>query len=174
MCLIKSCQNAMCLYCRLALSNFCSAHFGFLENIFYRNLLLWNNIFFGTCWRYLKITQRWRTSSSEMCEFCPLKYVKSISNSRTHICHFFFLLFLFVFFLLFFISKFAFWPCKMFFRSNILTRKYTLSALREERPYLKIFWSVFSHIRTEFGKMQTKKTSNTETFLAVQISRNRC
>lgn len=46
-CLIKSCQNAICLYCRLALSNFCSAHFGLLENIFYRNLLLWNNIFFG-------------------------------------------------------------------------------------------------------------------------------
>ena len=54
------------------------------------------------------------------------------------------------------------------------------SLLSEKCPYLKFFWSLFSRIRTEYveirvslpiqseyGKIRTKKTPNTDTFYAV-------
>ena len=52
--------------------------------------------------------------------------------------------------------------------------------MREKCPYSEFFWSVFSRIRTEYGeilrtlsiqsecgKIRTRKTPNTDTFLAV-------
>ena len=41
-------------------------------------------------------------------------------------------------------------------------------ALRKKCPWLELFWSVFSRIRTEYGKIWTKITPNTETFHAVK------
>ena len=52
--------------------------------------------------------------------------------------------------------------------------------LRGKRPYSKFFWSVFSHIRTEYEevslriqsncrKIRTRKTPNTDTFHAVLL-----
>ena len=42
--------------------------------------------------------------------------------------------------------------------------KYTL---REKCPYSELFWSAFSRIRTEFGKIRTRITPNTDTFYSV-------
>ena len=42
-------------------------------------------------------------------------------------------------------------------------------SLREKCPYSKLFWSVFSRIQSECGKMRTKITPNTDTFYAVII-----
>ena len=49
--------------------------------------------------------------------------------------------------------------------------------LREKYPYSEFFWSLFSRIQTEYeeilriqskyGKIQTRKSPNTDTFLAV-------
>ena len=54
------------------------------------------------------------------------------------------------------------------------------STLRKKCPYLELFWSLFSHIRTEYrrygvplriqseyGKMRTRIATNTSTFYAV-------
>ena len=38
-------------------------------------------------------------------------------------------------------------------------------ALREKCSYSEILWSAFSGIRTEYGKMRTRMTLNTDTFL---------
>ena len=43
-------------------------------------------------------------------------------------------------------------------------KRYTL---REKYPYSEFFWSVFSRIQSECGKIQTRKTQNTDTFHAV-------
>ena len=64
---------------------------------------------------------------------------------------------------------------------NILKLKY--QALRKECSYLKFFWSVFYHIRTEYGYLQskpsylvkfrktrTRKNTNTDTFHAMKNS----
>ena len=40
-------------------------------------------------------------------------------------------------------------------------------SLREKCPYLELFWSVFSRIRTECGKIPTRKTPDMDTFYAV-------
>ena len=54
-----------------------------------------------------------------------------------------------------------------------MIQQYTL---RKKCPYLELFWSAFSHIRTEYGeknreyltgKMRTRITPNTDTFYAV-------
>ena len=39
--------------------------------------------------------------------------------------------------------------------------------LPEKCPYLKLFWSAFSHIRTEYGKILTRIAPNTDTFYAM-------
>ena len=39
--------------------------------------------------------------------------------------------------------------------------------LREKCPYSELFWSLFSRIRTECGKILTKIIPNTDTFYAV-------
>ena len=44
-------------------------------------------------------------------------------------------------------------------------------ALREKYPYSELFWSVFSRIRTEYGKIRTRITPNTDTFYAVLVLR---
>ena len=38
------------------------------------------------------------------------------------------------------------------------------STLREKCQYSELFWSAFSCIRTEYGKMRTKITPNTDSF----------
>ena len=40
--------------------------------------------------------------------------------------------------------------------------------LRKKYPYSELFWSSFSLIRTEYGRMRTRITSKTDTFLAVR------
>ena len=40
--------------------------------------------------------------------------------------------------------------------------------MREKCLYLELFWSAFSRIRTEYGKMRTRITPNTDTFNAVE------
>ena len=40
-------------------------------------------------------------------------------------------------------------------------------SLREKCPYSELFWSVFSRIRTKYGKIRTRITPNTDTFYAV-------
>ena len=47
---------------------------------------------------------------------------------------------------------------------------YILTTLREKCPYSEFFWSIFSHIRTEYGKIRTRKTPNTDTFQAGQYT----
>ena len=42
-------------------------------------------------------------------------------------------------------------------------------ALRKKSPYSELFWSAFSRIRTEYGKMRTRITPNTDTFYPVII-----
>ena len=42
-------------------------------------------------------------------------------------------------------------------------------SLREKCPYSKFFWSIFSRIPSECGKIPTRKTPNKDTFLAVII-----
>ena len=39
--------------------------------------------------------------------------------------------------------------------------------LREKCLYTELFWPVFSHIRTEYGKIQTRITPNADNFYAV-------
>ena len=51
--------------------------------------------------------------------------------------------------------------------------KKNIKTLREKCPYSDFFCSVFSHIRTirsEFEKVRTRKTPNTDTFYAVKGS----
>ena len=40
-------------------------------------------------------------------------------------------------------------------------------ALRRKCPYPELFWSVFSRIWTEYGKIRTRITPNTDTFHVV-------
>ena len=40
---------------------------------------------------------------------------------------------------------------------------------RQNYPYFELFWSVFSRIRTEYGKIRTRITPNTDTFHALQF-----
>ena len=40
-------------------------------------------------------------------------------------------------------------------------------SLRQKYPYSELFWSVFSRIRTEYGKKRTRITLNTKTFHTV-------
>ena len=42
--------------------------------------------------------------------------------------------------------------------------------LREKCAYSELFCSVFSHIRTEYGKIRTRIAPNTDTFCAVRIT----
>ena len=42
--------------------------------------------------------------------------------------------------------------------------------LREKCVYSELFCSVFSHIRTEYGKIRTRIAPNTDTFYAVRIT----
>ena len=42
-------------------------------------------------------------------------------------------------------------------------------ALRKKCSYPELFWSAFSRIQTEYGKMRTRTTPNTDTFYAVII-----
>ena len=41
------------------------------------------------------------------------------------------------------------------------------TSLRQKCPYSELFWSVFSCIRTEYGKILTRITPNTDNFHAV-------
>ena len=40
-------------------------------------------------------------------------------------------------------------------------------SLRKKYLYLELFWSAYSSIRTEYGKMRTRITPNTDTFRGV-------
>ena len=42
-------------------------------------------------------------------------------------------------------------------------------SLREKCPYLEIVWSVFSCIQSEYGKIRTRKTLNTDNFHEVWV-----
>ena len=41
---------------------------------------------------------------------------------------------------------------------------YASHSLRKKCQYSELFWSAFSHIRTECGKLRTRITPNTDTF----------
>ena len=43
--------------------------------------------------------------------------------------------------------------------------------MREKCPYSELFWSIFSRIRTEYGKTLTIITQNVDTFYAVLIEK---
>ena len=45
------------------------------------------------------------------------------------------------------------------------------SSLREKCSYLEFFWSVFSHIRTEYGEIRTKNIPNIQTLFTQCILR---
>ena len=45
-----------------------------------------------------------------------------------------------------------------------------LVSLRKKCPYSDLFWSVFSRIQSESGKIRTEKTPNTDTCHAVYIN----
>ena len=47
------------------------------------------------------------------------------------------------------------------------TEKCVKSALRKKCPYSDLFWSTFSRIQSEWGKMRTRITPNTDAFYAV-------
>ena len=51
-------------------------------------------------------------------------------------------------------------------------RGLVLLALREKCPYPEFFWSVFSCIQSECGKILSRKTPNTDTFYAVLLTLN--
>ena len=69
-----------------------------------------------------------------------------------------------------------------------LSSTYACTSLREKCPHSEFFWSIFSRIRTEYGKIlavsfriqsesgniRTRKTSNTDTFHAVPFIRIFC
>ena len=42
--------------------------------------------------------------------------------------------------------------------------KYDKTSLRKKCPYSELCWSAFSHIRTEYGKIRTRITPNTDRF----------
>ena len=42
--------------------------------------------------------------------------------------------------------------------------------MREKHRHSELFWSVFSHIQSECGKIQTRITPNRDTFCAVQLT----
>ena len=48
-----------------------------------------------------------------------------------------------------------------------------LASQREKCPCSDLFWSVFSRIQSEYGKIRTRITSNTDTFYAVNRSTER-
>ena len=60
-------------------------------------------------------------------------------------------------------------------RINSKPSRYTLC---KKCPYLELFWSTFSRIRTEYieicGKMRTRITPNTDTFHAVMMTLGAC
>ena len=82
-----------------------------------------------------------------------------------------------------FLCSVKFWEGSKYASDNLPAKLfinfyYLLSPLlREKYPYSEFFWSLFSRIRTEYGeilriqskywKIQTRKTPNTNTFLAV-------
>ena len=45
-----------------------------------------------------------------------------------------------------------------------------LLSLRKTCPYLVLFWSVFSRIQSEYGKIRTRITLNTDTFYVVYLN----
>ena len=51
----------------------------------------------------------------------------------------------------------------------LIWKKQQQCSLRKKCPYLELFWSAFSRIRTEYGKMWTRITLNTDTFHAVLV-----
>ena len=59
-------------------------------------------------------------------------------------------------------SEYAF--VQSVFGSVFLLKKFQLL---EKRPYSEFFWSLFSHIWAEYGKIPTRKTPNTGTFHVV-------
>ena len=44
--------------------------------------------------------------------------------------------------------------------------------LRKKCPYSELFWSVFSHIRTEYEKIRERITPYIDTFYAVLLIEN--
>ena len=45
----------------------------------------------------------------------------------------------------------------------------------KKSPYSEFFWSLFSRIRIEYGKIRTRKTPKTDTFYAVYVKlKNQC
>ena len=46
----------------------------------------------------------------------------------------------------------------------------TTKELRKKYPYSEFFWYAFSHSRTDYGQIRTRKTPNTDTFHAVSIA----
>ena len=56
---------------------------------------------------------------------------------------------------------------KKFFLRNSWSMK---GALRKKCPYLELFWSAFSHIRTEYGKIWTTIAPNTDPFHEVVLN----
>ena len=59
-----------------------------------------------------------------------------------------------------FCRSFHFWSF-FYLPSLILNQFFTL---RKKWPYSVLFWSAFSRIRTEYGKIRTRITPNTDTF----------
>ena len=53
---------------------------------------------------------------------------------------------------------------------DLLLITFTRPSLRKMCPYSEFFWSMFSCITTEYGKIQTRKAPNTDTFHSVLIT----
>ena len=66
-------------------------------------------------------------------------------------------------------GQFIEWMAQLDLRINSIPLKIKTDAPRKKCPYLELFWSAFSRIRTNYGeiygKMRTRITPNTDTFL---------
>ena len=59
----------------------------------------------------------------------------------------------------------------IFAKKPILDSKFNIAySLREKYPYLEFFWSVFSRIQFECGKVRTRKFLNRDTFFKHWLS----
>ena len=56
-----------------------------------------------------------------------------------------------------------------YFENHKFLTGYYYYLLHKKSSYWRFFWSVFSRIHTEYVKIQTRKTPNTDTFHAVTI-----
>ena len=102
-----------------------------------------------SCWQHVKIPSLWSLTHKGRLKILDQELVMGLKTRR-----------------------FVFSWIK--FCSFTLRRRYISlqGPLREKCPYSKFFWSIFSRIWTEYGKIRTRKSSNRDTFHAVAVFRN--